>query len=270
MCSAKFFDDHYFNNAYYSKVGGVPVAELNCLELEFLALINFELFIRLEDFKKFYSEIGNESLHRNCHCVRHYWENIPTSIHKPPLCLSSKQPNSTPKCPNQENSQSSTKQNEQECVQNPQDKDKSENPADKDGGEILKRLSPCQHQQNVPLSPKSSSKRAVPSKPKSKGLCDECDPVVAPSADAPVPPKIGSEKQRSSAKHGLRRCTSMESISDSPRGKMRTGKFNIRRSPSWGSTARMQLRAHRAEAQIRTCMSIEYSRSNTHIQNISA
>merc|ERR1719502_1709704 len=29
MLAAKFFDDHYFNNAYYAKVGGVPCNEMN-------------------------------------------------------------------------------------------------------------------------------------------------------------------------------------------------------------------------------------------------
>jgi len=32
MLAAKFFDDQYFNNAYYAKVGGVPCAEMNSLE----------------------------------------------------------------------------------------------------------------------------------------------------------------------------------------------------------------------------------------------
>ncbi|RLN95000.1 hypothetical protein BBJ28_00020271, partial [Nothophytophthora sp. Chile5] len=32
VLAAKFFDDHYFNNAYYAKVGGVPCAEMNELE----------------------------------------------------------------------------------------------------------------------------------------------------------------------------------------------------------------------------------------------
>jgi len=36
MLAAKFFDDQYFNNAYYAKVGGVPGGEMNCLEVEFL------------------------------------------------------------------------------------------------------------------------------------------------------------------------------------------------------------------------------------------
>lgn len=33
MLGAKFFDDQYFNNAYYAKVGGVPCNEVNHLEV---------------------------------------------------------------------------------------------------------------------------------------------------------------------------------------------------------------------------------------------
>ena len=45
MLSAKFFDDHYFKNAFYAKVGGVPCSEINSLEVEFLFLINFSLHV---------------------------------------------------------------------------------------------------------------------------------------------------------------------------------------------------------------------------------
>ncbi|KAJ1902106.1 cyclin-like protein interacting with PHO85 [Kickxella alabastrina] len=39
----KFNSDVFFNNARYAKVGGLPLAEMNQLELEFLFLIKFEL-----------------------------------------------------------------------------------------------------------------------------------------------------------------------------------------------------------------------------------
>ena len=45
MLAAKFFDDQYFNNAYYGKVGGVTCKEVNSLEIEFLFMINFNLFV---------------------------------------------------------------------------------------------------------------------------------------------------------------------------------------------------------------------------------
>ena len=45
MLAAKFFDDQYFNNAYYGKVGGVTCKEVNSLEIEFLFMINFNLYV---------------------------------------------------------------------------------------------------------------------------------------------------------------------------------------------------------------------------------
>eukprot|EP00949_MAST-11_sp_MAST-11-sp1_P000518 g518.t1 len=59
MMAAKFFDDHYFKNAFYAKVGGVPCHEMNSLEVEFLFLINFSLHVTPEVFCKYYNELCN-------------------------------------------------------------------------------------------------------------------------------------------------------------------------------------------------------------------
>merc|ERR1719186_2324336 len=48
MLGAKFFDDQYFNNAYFGKVGGVSRKEINLLEIEFLFMINFNLYVETE------------------------------------------------------------------------------------------------------------------------------------------------------------------------------------------------------------------------------
>jgi len=45
MLATKFFDDRYYNNEYYAKVGGITNAEVNLLERDFLQLINFRLYI---------------------------------------------------------------------------------------------------------------------------------------------------------------------------------------------------------------------------------
>jgi hypothetical protein len=58
MLAAKFFDDQYFNNAYYAKVGGVPTNEVNSLELEFLFSINFSLHVPTDVYEKYYGELG--------------------------------------------------------------------------------------------------------------------------------------------------------------------------------------------------------------------
>lgn len=68
MSSAKFFDDQYYNNAYYGKVGGVPTREVNALEIEFLALINFDLYIQEAEYQTFLAELCSPALHSCCQC----------------------------------------------------------------------------------------------------------------------------------------------------------------------------------------------------------
>mmetsp|Transcript_16526 Transcript_16526/g.23191 ORF Transcript_16526/g.23191 Transcript_16526/m.23191 type:complete len:653 (-) Transcript_16526:46-2004(-) len=48
--AAKFFDDLHYTNSHYSRVGGVPVAELNELELQFLFALNFDLHVDAHTF----------------------------------------------------------------------------------------------------------------------------------------------------------------------------------------------------------------------------
>ncbi|TMW64270.1 hypothetical protein Poli38472_012892 [Pythium oligandrum] len=59
VLAAKFFDDHYFNNAYYAKVGGVPCPEMNELEVEYLLLINFSLHVASDTYMRYYNELAN-------------------------------------------------------------------------------------------------------------------------------------------------------------------------------------------------------------------
>jgi len=53
MLAAKFFDDHFYNNEYYAKVGGMSNKEINALEIEFLNLINFHLHVNPIVFFKY-------------------------------------------------------------------------------------------------------------------------------------------------------------------------------------------------------------------------
>jgi hypothetical protein len=55
MISTKFWSDIFFTNAHMSRVGGLPLNELNSLELEFLIMHNFDLHIPTEEIQ----EIGN-------------------------------------------------------------------------------------------------------------------------------------------------------------------------------------------------------------------
>jgi len=57
LLAAKFFDDAYYNNAYYAKVGGVLTSEMNTLECEFLFKIDFSLRVVPEEFEKYSAEL---------------------------------------------------------------------------------------------------------------------------------------------------------------------------------------------------------------------
>jgi hypothetical protein len=66
MCSAKFFDDHVFNNSQWASIGGVSARELNALEREFLQLLDYSLFVTPEAYVQVYNELCNPLLHKNC------------------------------------------------------------------------------------------------------------------------------------------------------------------------------------------------------------
>jgi hypothetical protein len=53
MIAAKFFDDAYYSNQYYAKVGGISNKEINILEIEFLNFINFSLYVHPVLFFKY-------------------------------------------------------------------------------------------------------------------------------------------------------------------------------------------------------------------------
>ncbi|KKY14950.1 putative cyclin-dependent protein kinase complex component [Phaeomoniella chlamydospora] len=48
-CASKFFSDVFYTNSRYAKVGGLPLAELNHLELQFLLLNDFRLSVPVEE-----------------------------------------------------------------------------------------------------------------------------------------------------------------------------------------------------------------------------
>ncbi|SAM02437.1 hypothetical protein [Absidia glauca] len=58
VVASKFTSDVYFQNSRYAKVGGLPLLELNRLELEFLFLCEFKLHIPLEELQDY----GNQLL----------------------------------------------------------------------------------------------------------------------------------------------------------------------------------------------------------------
>ncbi|KAG1470435.1 hypothetical protein G6F56_002691 [Rhizopus delemar] len=53
MISSKLYSDVFFTNTRYAKVGGLPVAELNALELEFLYLNDYDLFVTMDELQEY-------------------------------------------------------------------------------------------------------------------------------------------------------------------------------------------------------------------------
>jgi len=53
LLAAKFFDDFYYSNEYYAKIGGISNKEMNVLEVEFLNAINFSLHVEPEMFFRY-------------------------------------------------------------------------------------------------------------------------------------------------------------------------------------------------------------------------
>lgn len=54
IVSAKFFDDAFCSNAYYAKVCGLKLDEVNSLEATFLRLINWQVGITAEVFEEYH------------------------------------------------------------------------------------------------------------------------------------------------------------------------------------------------------------------------
>ena len=50
VVAAKYLDDFFYKNSYYATIGGISVSVLNQLEMEFLALLNFNCEIPSDTF----------------------------------------------------------------------------------------------------------------------------------------------------------------------------------------------------------------------------
>jgi hypothetical protein len=57
LLATKFYDDLFYNNAYYGQVGGISTGEMNLLELEFLFMVNFSLHVDVETFERYDTEL---------------------------------------------------------------------------------------------------------------------------------------------------------------------------------------------------------------------
>lgn len=57
MLAVKFFDDIYYSNAYYAKVGGVRTTEVNKLEAQFLRLIDWRLHVTPQEYDHYRNHV---------------------------------------------------------------------------------------------------------------------------------------------------------------------------------------------------------------------
>ncbi|KAH7434866.1 hypothetical protein KP509_06G038700 [Ceratopteris richardii] len=62
MVATKFLDDVHFNNAFYAKVGGISVLELNYLEVDFLFRLKFRLHVTSMTYQGYCSHLERELL----------------------------------------------------------------------------------------------------------------------------------------------------------------------------------------------------------------
>ncbi|KAG0168330.1 hypothetical protein DFQ28_003326 [Apophysomyces sp. BC1034] len=72
VIASKLFSDIFFTNTRYAKVGGLPASELNILELEFLRLNDYALFVGQEELQQYGDQL-------QMHWIREHETNISTS-----------------------------------------------------------------------------------------------------------------------------------------------------------------------------------------------
>ena len=70
VIAAKFFDDRFFVNSYYAKIGGLSTEELNVLEMDFLYSINFTLHVSSADYQNYHNELFKHIESGACPCCR--------------------------------------------------------------------------------------------------------------------------------------------------------------------------------------------------------
>eukprot|EP01056_Protomagalhaensia_sp_Gyna25_P002587 Protomagalhaensia_sp_Gyna_25__2586@NODE_246_length_4207_cov_20_933781_g189_i0_p1_GENE_NODE_246_length_4207_cov_20_933781_g189_i0NODE_246_length_4207_cov_20_933781_g189_i0_p1_ORF_typecomplete_len390_score7_10Cyclin/PF08613_11/5_9e35Cyclin_N/PF00134_23/7_8e08_NODE_246_length_4207_cov_20_933781_g189_i028314000 len=64
MIAAKFFDDVYYSNSFYAKIGGLSLEEMNVLESHFLHLIKYDLYVSPREYERYRRNVS--LLHASC------------------------------------------------------------------------------------------------------------------------------------------------------------------------------------------------------------
>jgi hypothetical protein len=57
MIAAKFFDDVYYSNGYYARVGGVRLKEMNVLEVRLLDLLSWRLYVSPQEYQQYMNNV---------------------------------------------------------------------------------------------------------------------------------------------------------------------------------------------------------------------
>merc|ERR1711937_981896 len=71
VTACKFVDDIYYKQNFYAKIGGIATEELNCLEREFLYLLDYRMFVSSDTFSNSLMELELELELRNCSLMPH-------------------------------------------------------------------------------------------------------------------------------------------------------------------------------------------------------
>ena len=59
LIAIKYNEDDYYSNKYYAKVGGIPLTEINTLEIEFMKLVKYSLFVNESLFNTYNNYLKN-------------------------------------------------------------------------------------------------------------------------------------------------------------------------------------------------------------------
>ncbi|KAI8338979.1 cyclin-domain-containing protein [Chlamydoabsidia padenii] len=80
MISSKYFSDVFYTNTRYAKVGGIPVTELNALELTFLKLNNYSLNISVEELEQYGDQLLDHWIREKKKSLRHSNSQLESTI----------------------------------------------------------------------------------------------------------------------------------------------------------------------------------------------
>jgi hypothetical protein len=62
VLATKYYDDFYFKNTFYAKLGGIPTNVLNEMEEELLDMLNYDCFISEATLKSYLERLEVFSL----------------------------------------------------------------------------------------------------------------------------------------------------------------------------------------------------------------